>query len=874
MATRAEINSQQAILTEKRDTLNSQIAVLQAKINTATAAGDTNTATSLILSQNELNHELIEVRSQKRVLNSQIASDEAGFNATPPVTPAPTPAPSTNVDPAAPAAESSTTTTGSAPANTTNSNTGENASNDDRKSTVAPATKTSTTPPSDFIAVIGGRTSNPLTYFSSFTYHLTLYMVTPEAYTRFINEGADQITNEGFYVVAESAGTAPNSVTPRLFPDRDYFIDDLQFKTFVNPKTNDGPITSMGFEFKIYEPYGFSFTSQLKAAAAKIDAHSKLPNANQNFNPLKHFFVLGFKFFGYDSAGEYTVFDQLAAERGKNVNTDPQLKVGGVFPRYFPLNITDFSFKLDGKTTVYSIKMGPVALQEAFGVKRSQVQSTYELVGTTVNDVLLGKTASSNQGNNSINGLLDILNKKEADLKSAGKAAIANIYEINIDPEIGDTKLITDNKFKAAMKGVSSSDGVSAKESTNNTKYDPTTRTITVNSGQSLIKLIDNVICQSKYVTIGMETIYNEELTTQSTTQTPKEVQWFMINPQAFPLGYDPIRNDYSYRLVYNIAPYKIPFFQSSFVKVDKRTGYYGAHKKYDYYFTGKNTNVLSFETTYNNLYFIPGGSDSAAEPNGSNATVPVAPDVKIIGNESQIGKAGDPVGSIKTSIYSLADQVKAKIQITGDPDFLMTKIGTSGNATAPKEAVYGSDYTVNPFGGQVFIEINFYEGVDYDTQTGLFIVNKDIEFYQYPKKLKESANIQGVIYMVMSVTSFFSKGKFTQELDLVLWPAPPDEETKTVAGRELSTNDQTKRNVISAGVKDGAFLADVPKAQNVGFAATPPLSTFGTTALATTNIDILKTIAPTTADKTNSSILAAINRVQQEGGREPPQVG
>jgi len=851
MISRAEFTA----LQQQRDSLKGQAAAKQLAIDNAIGSGvDDVTVLTLIEEKKQLNLQVDDAK------NAVIKAAAGGISETAaPVAPAV--AAPINADPTAPNA------------NTKVSNTGENASNDDRKSvetssTVAPtAPKTKTS----FVSAIGFRPNNPLSSFSSYTYHLTLFMVSPEAYIKFVNDGATQIANEGFYVVAESGGTSPNAVTPRLFPDRDYFIDDLVFKTSSNTKATDGPVNSMGFEFKIYEPYGFSFTSQLKAAAAKIDAASKLPNADKNFNPLKHFFVLGFKFFGYDDEGEYLLYDTVSEELGRPLTGNHTAAAGGNFPRYFPLNITDFSFKLDGKTTVYSIKMQPVAIQEAFGVKRSQFQSTYQLIGTTVADVLLGQSQGSS--NNSITGILDILNKKEQDLVNSKQAGVANVYEIYIDPEIGNKKLVTaelKNKNKSAMYGVNGSDGTSAKESLNNTKYDPNTRSVTVNSGQSLIKLIDNIICQSEYILGAMEYIYNEELVTKSKPQTEKYLQWFMINPVAIPLGYDTIRNDYSYRLIYEIKPYQIPFVRSTFVNVDKKTKYSGAYKKYEYYFTGQNTEVLSFETTYNNLYFIPGGSDGSAMPSRSGTDVPVVPGSKITGNESQLGKAGDPVGSVKTSLYSLADSVKNKLLIMGDPDYLMTRIGVAGNVTAPKEAVYGPDYSINPLIGQIFIEINFYEGVDYDTQTGLLKINKNIEFYQYPKTIKDK--ISGIVYMVLSVVSTFSKGKFTQELDLALWPAPPDEVTNTVTGREFSENDQSKQRVVSTGVANNAFLAGVPKAQTVGFSAVTPISNFATDAVATTNSDILKTIAPTPMDQANRSVLAAINRVQNEGGREPPQ--
>jgi LysM repeat protein len=109
----------------------------------------------------------------------------------------------------------------------------------------------------------GKRQFNPLSKLSSYNYHLTLYMVTPEAYSEFLNN--NQVDPSGFTIVAESGGINRKTNKNVAGFDRDVYIDDLSLKTFVGMKSNDGPTTdSVDFEFKIYEPYGFGFVSELK----------------------------------------------------------------------------------------------------------------------------------------------------------------------------------------------------------------------------------------------------------------------------------------------------------------------------------------------------------------------------------------------------------------------------------------------------------------------------------------------------------------------------------------------------------------------------------------------------------------------------------
>jgi hypothetical protein len=117
---------------------------------------------------------------------------------------------------------------------------------------------------------------------------------------------------------------------------------------------------------------------------------------------------------------------------------------------------------------------------------------------------------------------------------------------------------------------------------------------------------------------------------------------------------------------------------------------------------------------------------------------------------------------------------------------------------------------SINPNGGQIFIEINFFEGTDYDINSGLLKINKNIEFYlpnTQPENVlsdEDDGRVTGLVYMVLSVVSSFSKGRFTQDLDLVLWSDPTVKKTKGVnsQGRETTSNqaEQLGTNVYGFG--------------------------------------------------------------------------
>jgi hypothetical protein len=100
-------------------------------------------------------------------------------------------------------------------------------------------------------------------------------------------------------------------------------------------------------------------------------------------------------------------------------------------------------------------------------------------------------------------------------------------------------------------------------------------------------------------------------------------------------------------------------------------------------------------------------------------------------------------------------------LKVLGDPDYLMPSIGTGDSDSVNKW--YGSDFSINPNSGQVFFEILFQQGEDYDNKTGLLNPNGDIQFAFYPDDMKVKP--KGIVYMLTKVNSHFSKGKFDQTL-------------------------------------------------------------------------------------------------------------
>jgi hypothetical protein len=219
---------------------------------------------------------------------------------------------------------------------------------------------------------------------------------------------------------------------------------------------------------------------------------------------------------------------------------------------------------------------------------------------------------------------------------------------------------------------------------------------------------------------------------------------------------------------------------------------YYGPHKRYEYWYTGKNTEVITFEQQLDNAYTMvalaPDGSTPAIKNSGASMKAGIRE------NESRTGSRDvglEAQNSVLTSLFSPRDWAESKITIMGDPDYLIQDSSTA-NPTDVYNQFYGADgFTINANGGQVFIEIDFKEGIDYNNEKGTMDLNDAIAFWvdknKLPADIKDKVN--GIVYMVINVVSTFSKGKFTQELELRTMNFPQSDNADATAGEQRETD-------------------------------------------------------------------------------------
>lgn len=691
----------------------------------------------------------------------------------------------------------------------------------------------------------GKRLKNPLGEFSSYTYQITLYMITPDAYEAFIAGGRKKINvlsdvagasaKGGAFIIAQSGGINKGAEKRAPGFEFDYGIDNLSIKHMMTGKSTGSATTISDISFNISEPYGFSFLTNLRRAGDAIAEYAK-GLGKGDINPSRQFFILGIRFLGYDASGRPMLPNTKMAS-GSGV-VDPLSQTGSLFEHFYDISIVSIKFKIDGRLVTYQCKAVSAGPGKGFSTTRGFIQKQKSIEADTVGVA--------------IDKLITEINKEQIKLGEGNKPSLKypNKYEIIWLPgteEIINASLIStarDEKSRLPGSGAKTSeqsnDATATKQQTVNTNA----KAMTFKAEQPIVQAINDIIKQSSYLEDALSTIYTSDIEADPKTKaqksqkspTPKKkLSWYNCHPQITQIKWDPLVKDWSYKISYLIQKYETPVVDSPMVQSGKT--YPGPHKRYDYWYTGENSEIIQYEQVMDNAFFntVVSAGDTATA-NGENKTggadsqTPKQPNMKS--NQSTVGGTGmslEAQNSYVTALYDPGAYATAKITIMGDPDFL------SEDPVYSEEQIYDTYYGANKFsinanGGQVFIEVDFKEAVDYTSQTGTLKINDSILFWKYPGTI--SPKIKGVSYFLISCTSTFSNGMFKQVLDCTINDFGDASELENANKRTTDFNQRSEKEAqdkaAAVGDKTGTTPGDdqSTSAQTTGTPTDKPVDT------------------------------------------------
>lgn len=601
----------------------------------------------------------------------------------------------------------------------------------------------------------------------------------------------------------------------------DFYIDNLQITSLISGKGTAGPHNVTQLQFQITEPNGISLLPRLYKAVQQYAAGQGGVVA-QNYAAQNYLMVI--RFYGYDVAGN----QYLPIKGTRNDAQGKAVTVPTVIEKFIPFQFTSLKFRVADRLTEYQceavcpqnvINTGPArgvipynveitskTLQELFNgplafsssarsglandpgevpgvtVLNRAVNDPGEVPGVTVANSTSSTTntappkASAASTPTITQGLAQALNQFQDDLVARGVFTVPDRYFITVEtPAMQNARVIppgqTNQRTVPMGPGPQGPANQQLNPATQSQNKDA--RNTSALAGMSIIQFMDQYTRTSTYVYDQQLDIRDSNTQAALTNATPNGVTaWYRVGLEAVPRqsgGYDPKRNDYAYDITYQLSPYKVNDLQSDYFAKPK---FQGTHKKYNYWFTGENTQILKFEQDFNYLYYLTINSsqtvDAATQTTDYREYLKKAFSPRSA--QSTMGTQGttnEPSANAADYLYSPADQGQVSLEIMGDPAWLQQGELWAGVAGAGQ--LYGpflDDGTINYEGQEVLFEIAFNQPVDYNFDTGIM----DPTTKNFDKTDSDAGSArQSYVYRAISVTSKFNKGEFTQDLDGVL---------------------------------------------------------------------------------------------------------
>ena len=402
--------------------------------------------------------------------------------------------------------------------------------------------------------------------------------------------------------------------------------------------------------------------------------------------------------------------------------------------------------------------------------------------------------------------------------------------------DIGKSKMVTDSTFYEALGGTmpdpkDDSNMVSFEGldylydkkhqlyKRNKITFNPEDKNFTFEAGTRITDIIEQVILLSDY---------GKNITDKETKDGT--VDWFRIQPKVFQLQDSAIAQSYGFHpkvYAYTVINYKV--MSNLFLSPTQQAGFLPqikskVKKEYNYFYSGKNLDVLDFDLSFKFAFYQPGMSDKGDAPlnqteSGKDATVNSAPryahgkgaitnKVAGEGSAAEGGNVNEGFGSKDENpfiriarhynnviVNSNVDLVSCELTIMGDPYWMPNsglgnyiaapyKTDDKGNVSAFMDSDGNADFTRS----QVMCLLNFRTPYDYEGSKMAF------PSIQAQNKSSEKIGQFSGLYRIWFVKNEFVSGKFVQVLSMLRVNNQPGAEegkrTNVAADKSISKID------------------------------------------------------------------------------------
>jgi hypothetical protein len=720
--------------------------------------------------------------------------------------------------------------------------------------------------------------NNPLSDYASYTYNLNWHVLTKEDYhnmsqgdpwrpSRNLVSGANRY---GEMYTGQRAGVG--TYRDPAFMD-DFYFSDFKLSTVIGLNANARGTNVVDIKFTIIEPYGMTLMDRI------LDINvNELGAKNYLDNP----YLIELNFFGIDDDGN------LGLIAGQT--------------KWFPIKLTGMKIKATVQGAEYAIDAVPFnhqALFESLQDIKTRMEVTASTVGeyfdtgitdpNVVNQVsdIQGRDAEQEArdkraaeqaaayGGTSTGGVVTVnadgsqtvatpKTKTPATIKTKsfsdaynawnraeqknGAVEFADQIKFVIDKDIADSKIV--DPKKNSIRDVPATSAKAQAQTTSGSKAPAATADFkaavhSLDAGTKVQDIINLVMPNSEFFKKQITDAATEakqkkkaQCDTAELNYESKPFFMYKVIPSIELGGYDQERNVWGKTVTFHVVKYAV--YNNRDDRVPKSLPP-KAVKRYNYFYTGQNTDVIGFDIEFNALYYTAVNVDKGKVGNTSGASAEddtkknketsdkqcsnvIDPHMTKPVSQTQQTSAGgvldnsDTVNasSVMQSFYTSAqgDMISIKLQIIGDPTFIkQDDIFVSPTVTGldPNNPFVEGTGSLAMDNGEIYCYLTFNTPVDFDDATGLL-----------RKEGRYTVSSFSGYYRVLTVESELRGGKFTQTLDLVRYPNQPPGLTNVHSGqgaddrpapKDIETNPAVSGNDVDAPPSEYPEEPDQPEA-------------------------------------------------------------
>lgn len=644
---------------------------------------------------------------------------------------------------------------------------------------------------------------NPLDRFASYTYNFVLAALDPkEEYNKMVSE-PDYNYKPKHVLIASGAKKDSNNYPRAPGFNAEFYIDDVKFDTIVglNARSKSGNVLKI--DFTIREPYGVTLFDRLY----------ELTFFFKNFrNYIEIPYLLIIEFVGYDDDGtpvklldqtkyipikllyanlkvtgagsEYQCqavpYNQLSQMAGEHGSTPVNVQVTAKTVGEFFADITDTTLQVEYSkdqreakaqiaaveaTAAFDVFADKPVTQEDIRKKQSQIESDFRKKYYNVKSYPQALDAFQE------------LMKQDKKLKHK------NIFRFIFAPQLADSVLYSPKKISSNRESF----GNDKKVNTNTAAVDLSGQAIfNINGGTSIADVINMVMRNSDYIRSQVENktaLDGNKGAQEVADENKKPLNWWKITTVVKLLEYDEQKNTFAKEITYYIDPYIVYNTKSPTVPKSFPNNWL---QEYKYIFTGDNRSILDLDLKFDALFFtlttvnptkwklmnygVAADEDIEVDfskpalrsfmPSkfvGQSANMP-----EQVGNLSNETATGIAVSDLYDTILTNAagDMISVDLTIIGDPRYIKQDdvFYNTGNSQGIKENLLSKNNSVIFDYEERYVKLIFNTPTDYDPETGLL---------DNGKQSYMTSRFSG-LYRIIRIENTFSRGKFTQVLQLV----------------------------------------------------------------------------------------------------------